>query len=408
MEQQPLDDNFDGPSVRSSRSTFVAKCPHCREPFHYMLFRFEVANDDGYCRIDCSNCKESFVLKMRNPREARALTPSKQHQIHEWHEDPYEGDPTLIATDIVLHNLDRARPEWAYDYNGPPLYICASSGINLEQFAKAQLQDSASKIDLEWRSAEQYLLARSGPAPQAVLVRLALSCCCGVKHCATYYADPKLGVFDTPNLSVRCLLADVSGANLEEYLGGIASKTDIMTLLEKLVIRWHITADQILITVPFVGHPWMRASDKQAIWAWLLSILDPSKTILVTRPATRTSYKELLEADGLDYKLLSRYGLEAKLISAGLAKQDFHAKVYAGLSTETVEVFSGSANLVRGSSVENMTFRSMSAQAFQQRYLDKLNLSIPQPMVRPKLFALMQFAEGCWRTADHTDLPVPA
>jgi hypothetical protein len=215
-----------------------------------------------------------------------------------------------------------------------------------------------------------------------------------------------LGVPGRPDLSKRCLLADVRGSALEARLDGIASKNEIMDLLEKLVIRWHLTADRILITAPFVGHPWMKRLHKQAIWEWLLSILDPGKALLVTRPATRTDYKKVLKEDGLDYDMLRSYGLEHTLISAGVAKQDFHAKVYAGISTDRVEVLSGSANLVRGPSVENTSFRSIPCADFERRYLSKLNVEIPARPPESRAFTVMEIVNGQWRGNYHSGAPV--
>jgi hypothetical protein len=99
-----------------------------------------------------------------------------------------------------------------------------------------------------------------------------------------------------------------------------------------------------------------------------MAILDPRKTVLVTRPATRTDYKKVLQEDGLDYEMLRSYGMENSLISAGVAKQDFHAKVYSGISASYVGVLSGSANLVHGKSVENISFRSITSKDFERRY----------------------------------------
>jgi hypothetical protein len=66
-------------------------------------------------------------------------------------------------------------------------------------------------------------------------------------------------------------------------------------LLEKLLIRWHLTADQILVAVPFVGHSYLPKEKKMAIWSWLLSLINPELGVFITRrrPSviTRTSRK---------------------------------------------------------------------------------------------------------------------
>jgi hypothetical protein len=74
------------------------------------------------------------------------------------------------------------------------------------------------------------------------------------------------------------LLADVSRSDLPERLDGLNSKSEIMAFLEKLIIRWHLIADQIIVASPFVGHQWLSKEAKMSMWTWLLSMLDPRKS----------------------------------------------------------------------------------------------------------------------------------
>ena len=75
--------------------------------------------------------------------------------------------------------------------------------------------------------------------------------------------------------------------------------------------------------------------------------------------------------------MLEEYGLESKIISAGTKKNYFHAKFYIGLSGTTCEVLSGSANLVSGQSLENITFKTYTRKECDARYLSKLNIEVP-------------------------------
>lgn len=72
--------------------------------------------------------------------------------------------------------------------------------------------------------------------------------------------------------------------------------------------------------------------------------------------------------------------LKNKVVSAGQSKQDFHAKFYAGISDDWCEVYSGSANLLRGPSMENTSFRSMTRETFNRRYLARMALKKPLPV----------------------------
>jgi hypothetical protein len=119
------------------------------------------------------------------------------------------------------------------------------------------------------------------------------------------------------------------------------------------------------------------------MWTRLLSTVDPNLGVFVTRSKTFAEYKRVLgDVVGLNHALLDDYGLSNKLIAANMRKQDFHAKFFIGRSSNICEVFSGSANLVEGPSIENMSFRSMSAAGCTSRYIEPLKISLPPPRRR--------------------------
>src|SRR3546814_7141008 len=115
------------------------------------------------------------------------------------------------------------------------------------------------------------------------------------------------------------------------------------------------------------------------IWNGLLSMLDARITVVVTRSASWKAYREEMKEAGLPVEILEQFNLENKVVSAGKSKQDFHAKFYAGLSDDWCEVYSGSANLVRGPSMENTSFQRLAREAFDQRYLARMALKEPLP-----------------------------
>jgi hypothetical protein len=194
-------------------------------------------------------------------------------------------------------------------------------------------------------------------------------------------------------------LADVSGAKLSDTLDGIASKSHIMDQLEKLIIRWNLLSSQILVAAPFVGHQWLKPEEQLKIWEWLLKILDAGKTVFLTRGATWNSYKKAMPDAGLPAEVLEDLGLASRIVARKATKQDFHAKFFAGIGEESCEVLSGSANLLRGDSVENMSFKSISTEAFARRYVDRLNLKEPLPGAAAvdRRWLLIDEGESGWR-----------
>jgi len=57
-------------------------------------------------------------------------------------------------------------------------------------------------------------------------------------------------------------------------------------------------------------------------------------------------------------------------------KQDFHAKIYIGANDKFAEVLSGSFNLLRGNSVENISFSRMSIEKAVNRFIEPMNIGL--------------------------------
>jgi len=92
------------------------------------------------------------------------------------------------------------------------------------------------------------------------------------------------------------------------------------------------------------------------------------RATLIARPETFSAFRTLKDGD-VTYDLLKRYGLENKIISANVKKQDIYAKFFIGLATEGCEVPSGSANLLHGPSRARPLYREYCVQQYEQRAL---------------------------------------
>lgn len=380
--------------MNTRNDPFVILCPHCQTPFHYVECRFVGGeNDNGGWKVRCKVCKQLFKVQLNNPRESS--TEGRWQVEEEYYEWPGDDD-IPIANQRIKHNLPRSKTAWAFDTNAAPLFQCTQNGQSLDLKAYQALKTEADSLQDAWTHAENYLLACNGPSSDQILVRIDVECTCGEPHFAVFYAPTNLGASDVP-LVDRCLLAHMSNASFEERLNCLASKSVVMELLEKLLIRWHCTSDQILLATPFIGHQWMKPHDIQEIWDWLFQNLDPTKVTLLTRRATWTSFKNIQKQSGLNFDELERYGLEDKVVSAGGVKQDFHAKFFAGVSGNCVEVLSGSANLLRGESIENISFHRMTAEKFKARYLDILKYDPPPALKSRWMGSVLRFKNGHWK-----------
>lgn len=383
------------------RIAHVANCPQCEQPHHYVEVHFSLSNDDGYWIVECSKCKTEFVIEMKNAFESYGTALK---YVRTKNEGVFEGERALVARDVLAHDIDLNKNSWSFKFDAVPLYLCAKSEVNLEALARSALSNEIDDVLLAYGTANNYLI-KGGPDHDVSVVRVPLSCSCGEKHTATFYSRLAMGTDDGPTTEDQFLLADVSGSTLEDRLDGIFSKSDIMDLLEKLLIRWNLLADQILIASPFVGTPYMSHEEQLEIWTWLLEILNPDKGVFLTRGATYTTYKKAMKTSGVSVDLLEKFGLENKIVAMDIRKQDFHAKFFAALSETECEVMSGSANLVRGPSVENISFRRMTKLQLDERYLRRLNLKkeLPTSKLRTKHWVLIDQGPSGWRSQSKFD-----
>jgi len=372
----------------------VANCPKCDTPHRYTELKFSMINDRGSWLVACRKCGQHFVFDLRNPVESY----STDCVIVERFDDdgnPYTGNAPRPGASAV-YQLDMNPDEPRIDLDAFAIFKCAKTGEDLEVAAFLALGKSWLRVADARAQAANQMLARSRlPTVEHAVFAVDVPCSCGEPHRAIFYHTFRLDGLDLPPLE-DLLLADVSGTDLTDVLTGVLSKTDVMQALEKLIARWRLFNDQILLATPFVAHQWKTKAERLAIWQRLLAQLDPSRTVLMTRGATFKEYRAALIESGLDHDMLARFGLENRIVGDGKRKQDSHAKIYIGLG-ETCEVLSGSANVVKGGSMENITFQALRRAKVKASYLTPLGVSLPQPRPRLSHHLLIDSRDGEWR-----------
>lgn len=385
--------------MRASYQKFVANCPACKKSYHYTETRFPGGdNDPGRWEVECDNprCQHVFLIDIQNPAQSQRSFPVRN--IFNDRAD----DPQHPFAEKAIHNVV-SDFEPSFSYGGNSLYCCETNGTDLEIAAHNEFMKCNKDVDNGYTRSEPYLL-KSSVAADFVVAHIPVPCECGTKHVASFYAPVRPG-YGPPPID-KYLLADITGTNLSDRLEGIFSKTEVMDFLAKLLVRWHLTCDRIIVASPFVGHQWDKEEQKRDRWSWLLAQLDPKRATLITRPATLSAFKNLQSGD-VTYELLKSYDLENKLISANSKKQDFHAKFFIGVGATTSEVLSGSANLVSGLSVENITFRAISTERCNERYISRMNVSLPAVQNRTPLFVCIFQVEGGGWTSTALESPFP-
>jgi hypothetical protein len=358
----------------------VANCPRCKMSHAYVDVKHVMFNDPGYWVVKCSGCQEPFCIPDLHDvfdsygtgldilaREAGEIAESDHP----------------VAREVAQHNLDLDKLILAYDYTTCSLYECPCSKP-LDLLALQQLGKEINEVNKQYRHRIHYAI-KGKFSTEYVVAKIAVTCECGADHEATFYHRFVVDWDHPPLCADDFVLADVTGTHLSESLDGIRSKNDAMDLLAKLVARWNLLADQVMIASPFIGHQFLSHEKQMVIWEWLLGMLDSRITVFVTRSSSWKAYRNAMEASGLPVTVLEQFGLENKVVSAGQSKQDFHAKFYAGLAADWAEVYSGSANLLRGPSMENTSFKRITRDMFNSRYLTQMALKQELPVVDLKV-----------------------
>lgn len=382
-----------GPDIFETRERKnAATCPNCGTPHHYVEYKFPMVNDRGTWVIECKGCAAQFIVHLRNPRESVA-DGFRVLARHDDDMDPYEGDLPHAGAEAI-YNLNLNEQTLSFDYAAEPLYSCVSCAENMEALALAALEHHYIRVAANLRGIMNFMLARRTPDTEFAFVRISFACACGDERGAVFYLPMPLPDEDVPEAS-EFLLAHVTGADLSRLIG-VVSKTRAMAVLDKLIVRWRVQCEQIVIITPFVGHQYNKKPERLAIWERLLGSLDASRTVLVTRAATLKEYKAALLDGGLDHDMLARFGLENKIVAAGTKKQDSHAKVYIGLGDQC-EILSGSANVLPGKSMENITYAKMARANAMASYIDPLKLTLAEPRPRLSHHLILEMRDGEWR-----------
>jgi len=253
-------DDFENP-FEDRRRKRVANCPRCKTSHAYVDVKHLVVNDPGYWVVKCSGCQQPFCI------------PGLHDVFDSYGTDidilaREEGDVSEaehpVAQEMAQYNLDVNELTLSYDYTACPLYECTCTR-SLDAQALRRLESEIGEVNKEYRYRIHYAIKGKFHA-EYVVAKVAMMCECGVPHEATFYRKFVINWDHPPLKAADFVLADVTGAQLSESLDGVRSKDDAMDLLAKLVARWNLLADQVMIASPFIGHQFLAYDKQMVIW----------------------------------------------------------------------------------------------------------------------------------------------
>lgn len=309
------------------------------------------------------------------------------------------------AVKRIIEGRLHEHPEFPY-----PKILSAPEGLDLkEKQVKWQVDDfklwTVPNHDLEIQAS---LLSIRNKDAINQLMQSAVNCYLkgNGTNTAFYIQDYRLGKFQTQAVWCKSIKSEYdlnskdyylvhhSRVDLEKYIDGLFTRVEAKVILERLLVRWKYLSNQVVIATPFIGFDNIgRRAEVRKLWDWLDSMVDMNKTKFLTRKSSYKLLKESYDTSMVDantrceWQLLDQLTTEAeKVANIRRSKKNldmldnapvsfflqFHAKFYAGIFDNHVEVLVGSYNVHTGKYYDNLIFKRYSKEEFLTLYMHKL------------------------------------
>ncbi|MBS7825020.1 hypothetical protein J7547_07290 [Wohlfahrtiimonas chitiniclastica] len=363
----------------NTQRSHKGKCPTCQNIIEYQTIKFIAENDIGEMICICSNCNESFKISTKNPRESTVISGAIKQQYIDYEINEPSTHPSI--SEEIQFEGSLFYQEKKYNYQSNPLYICSCNhNTNLEEIAYMALNKSES----EWKSIlgryTNAYLAGQAKLIENVIIQCNINCSfCNREHNAFFY---KLYKDVDAFLPSQFMLGSISNSlELDIHLSGVLSKNDFMCYLIKLLSRWEMLFDQYYLIFPYIGSTYTKAQDILEIWTKILSQIQNSKKAHIKSIGQTFKSQSQKQFDSVygenAYSFLKEYGLTPIEIDQNQGLQHFHAKIYCALRNDKIELYSGSANLMHGPSLEQMTMtiHTKNLDNVYQKYLSHFKIT---------------------------------
>ncbi|RHH08649.1 hypothetical protein DW228_16740 [Bacteroides fragilis] len=355
-----------------------AKCsnPSCDNIFDMADIHYRGGiNDKGGLIVKCCKCGHFSAIVAENPEEHFGMDGGT---IEDRWEDEYPadyfnfkykikgfGEKLMIEADAISSN----KPVW----NSAP-YPFYANDFNYEEEAYRQLLQNAGAINDAFRVYSNYYLKGKDTVEKSFIV---------INYpnsSRNYQAIFSKQIDNEGDLCVEGLyLIHHSDMDLEKRIDGIYTRNEAIVFLERCLNRWSTMCNEIIIATPFIGFNFNKKQKEEVVelWNWLDVNTNMKKTHFVTRKATFTLLKQSQNQEEVTFDVLKEWGLLGDLQNTGTNGemnffQKFHAKFYAGIFSDRVEMLSGSFNIHTGEFLENLTFRTYDKLHFKENYIRKI------------------------------------
>lgn len=360
----------------------AVKCSgkRCKAVFHINEHReLGGINDKGYIVVKCNKCGKLTKIRMLNPPrfgffDNFEIVDSWEDGEGGKYENVMEGEVALVSGKEPAEGVPlKFKPNKLYPF-------WQNAGSNLEKIAYNHFKRASTQInDILHGLKMVYLKSMPGyDEIERCVVRQEYTHE-GRAFTATW---GKILKYENTMNSDNFQLIDHS--DNQKCIDGVYSRNEMMNYLYRCLMRWKLVANQVVVVTPFIGFdfPFSKQKDKEeliGLWELLNSVLDVEKTLFVTRVSSYSSLKKYQKQVDVPADVLAEWDLMNNLQSMVhnpktrvKTKAQFHAKFYAGIFDDHVELLSGSFNVQTGNVLEQMHLRNVTRELFKENYLDRL------------------------------------
>lgn len=360
----------------------AVKCigKRCKEVFHIHENREKGGiNDKGYIVVKCKKCGELTKIRMLNPPKFGIfdnfeIVASWEDGESSQYENVMEGEVALVSGKEPAEGVAlKFRPNRLYPF-------WQNAGSNLEKIAYDHFKCASTKINDILHGLKMVYL-KSMPGYDDIERCVVTQEYVHEEKVFTATWGKTLKYENTMNSDDFQL---IDHSDNQKCIDGVYSRNEMMNYLFRCLMRWKLVSSQVVVVTPFIGFdfPFSKQKEKEeliGLWGLLNSVLDVEKTLFVTRVSTYGSLKKYQKQVGVPADVLAEWDLMDNIQSMVhnpkrrvKTKAQFHAKFYAGIFCDHVELLSGSFNVQTGDVLEQMHLRNVSRELFKENYLDRL------------------------------------
>ncbi len=347
----------------------LVKCsnPNCNEQFRISVIEFPFVNDYGWIELECNRCGAKTKVEVKNPTEHSrcGFYPNATLiNYHEYDEDEPHLDIDNECVSVVEEKKDGVK--WNPLVEEPFWKV----GQHDEVKFKSDFEKSKKLIEQGISLFFNAYLAGQRDLPEKIIV---------VQHVSRYKLTWAKTAKKERDYNVDNLYL-INHNKYKEWPDGVYNRDTILKYLERCLMRWKLLSKQVVIVTPFIGFQYENLKYKEnvlGLWEFLNDRLDMKKTNFVTRSGTKTLLKKSQNDIDIPFDELKKWELMSELQKNVEEKKiktkgTFHAKFYAGIFENHVEMLSGSYNVHTGRGLEQITMSRYPLEAFKEKYMDKL------------------------------------